>query len=287
MRAFREAVAAGAHAIETDLHLSRDGVVVLAHDKDLQRCYGVAGQVHDYDWRELAVLRTVRPPALPMPRLSDLLEFLATEEETWVLLDIKVDDEARTMMDRLAATLAAAGRDGEGKGGHSGWKERVLLGCWTATHVQLAAEMLPGYAVAWIGITIPLAQEYMEVPNIALNMRQEPLRYGRGGRALLDRCHEQGRPVFAWTVNRKTWMRWAVQKGLDAVITDDARLFLEVCRQEEKGQQEGTPGEGVVGLAKGLAWGMLLMLWLQIFTKRYYKRVGRPEEARETLVTCK
>ena len=31
MAAFRAAAAAGAHAIETDLHLSRDGVVVLCH----------------------------------------------------------------------------------------------------------------------------------------------------------------------------------------------------------------------------------------------------------------
>jgi glycerophosphoryl diester phosphodiesterase len=31
MAAFRSAVAVGAHAIETDLHLSKDGVVVLSH----------------------------------------------------------------------------------------------------------------------------------------------------------------------------------------------------------------------------------------------------------------
>ena len=31
MAAFRGAVTAGAHAIETDLHLSHDGVVVLSH----------------------------------------------------------------------------------------------------------------------------------------------------------------------------------------------------------------------------------------------------------------
>ena len=31
MAAFRAAAAVGAHAIETDLHLSRDGVVVLSH----------------------------------------------------------------------------------------------------------------------------------------------------------------------------------------------------------------------------------------------------------------
>lgn len=31
MSAFKGAVGAGAHAIETDLHLSQDGIVVLSH----------------------------------------------------------------------------------------------------------------------------------------------------------------------------------------------------------------------------------------------------------------
>jgi phosphatidylglycerol phospholipase C len=35
MASFKGAVAAGAHAIETDLHLSKDGVVVLSHVSSL------------------------------------------------------------------------------------------------------------------------------------------------------------------------------------------------------------------------------------------------------------
>ena len=31
IRAFEDAVEAGAHALETDLHLTKDGVVVLSH----------------------------------------------------------------------------------------------------------------------------------------------------------------------------------------------------------------------------------------------------------------
>lgn len=275
MPAFTGAVSAGAHAIETDLHLSRDGVVVISHDKDLKRCYGVEGLVKHHDWEFLKGLKTVRTPAQPMPRLSDLLEYLAGDEAaeaTWVLLDIKVDDDAREMMTRLAATLAAVP--------DANWKERILLGCWTPKHVQLAAELLPGYAVSWIGITIPLAKEYLAIPNVALNVRQESLRYWRGGKALLDQCKEEGRPVFAWTVNKRSWMQWGIKRRLDAVITDDVGLFLEVCR-EEKGKDG--EGEGVVGFARGLAWSVLLVILLQVFGRQYYKRVGRPGEARETL----
>ena len=38
MAAFRGAVAAGANAIETDMHLSSDGVVVLSHVRHHRAC---------------------------------------------------------------------------------------------------------------------------------------------------------------------------------------------------------------------------------------------------------
>jgi phosphatidylglycerol phospholipase C len=36
LRAFSAAVEIGAHAVETDIHLSRDKVVILSHVSDLQ-----------------------------------------------------------------------------------------------------------------------------------------------------------------------------------------------------------------------------------------------------------
>ncbi|KMU81881.1 hypothetical protein CISG_02897 [Coccidioides immitis RMSCC 3703] len=54
MSAFMHAVEVGAHAIETDIHLSRDGVVVLSHDATLKRCFGVDKRVIDCDWKCLS-----------------------------------------------------------------------------------------------------------------------------------------------------------------------------------------------------------------------------------------
>lgn len=92
MLAFRAAVEAGAHAVETDLHLSKDGVVVLSHDATLKRCFGVDAKVRDCEWVFLSTLRTTQEPAEPMVRLLDLLEYLNEDErvDVGVLLDIKV-----------------------------------------------------------------------------------------------------------------------------------------------------------------------------------------------------
>jgi tubulin gamma len=106
--AFKAAVEAGADAIETDVHLSKDNVVVLSHvsahdhpsrgvehpaqDRTLKRIFGEEGKVIDYKWDELKTFRTVKEPHQAMSRLLDLLEYLASPglDRIWLILDIKV-----------------------------------------------------------------------------------------------------------------------------------------------------------------------------------------------------
>ena len=97
MRAFRAAAPVGAQAIETDLHLSRDGVVVLSHDGTLKRCFGIDKKIMDCDWEYLSTLRTIKEPHEPLPRLAELLDFLTEDgvNHMWLLLDIKVSGFSR------------------------------------------------------------------------------------------------------------------------------------------------------------------------------------------------
>jgi len=92
MGAFKGAIDVGAHAIETDVHITKDNVVVLSHDNTLKRCFDLPDKIIDCEWKYLSTLRTTREPKQGMPRLSDLLEYLAEPgmEEKWMLLDIKV-----------------------------------------------------------------------------------------------------------------------------------------------------------------------------------------------------
>lgn len=92
MGAFAGAVDVGAHAIETDVHITKDDVVVLSHDATLKRCFGRPEKLIDCDWSYVSTLKTLVEPQQQMPRLLDLLEYLARpeNEEIWLLLDIKV-----------------------------------------------------------------------------------------------------------------------------------------------------------------------------------------------------
>lgn len=92
MGAFDGAVKIGAQAIETDVHITKDNVVVLSHDATLKRCFGRPEKLLDVDWSFVSTLLTTEEPRQRMPRLLDLLEYLAApeREDIWLILDIKV-----------------------------------------------------------------------------------------------------------------------------------------------------------------------------------------------------
>lgn len=58
----------------------------------MKRCFGRPDKIVERDWAYISEQRTIQAPHEPMPRLADLLEYLASpgKEHLWLLLDIKV-----------------------------------------------------------------------------------------------------------------------------------------------------------------------------------------------------
>ncbi|RDW62681.1 hypothetical protein BP5796_10983 [Coleophoma crateriformis] len=230
MGAFRGAVKTGSHAIETDLHISRDGVVVLSHDDTLKRCFGKDEKVIDCDWSYLKTLKTLKEPSEHMPRFLDLLEYLTTPglEDIWLLLDIKLDNDPDHIMQLIASTLAEVKPS-------KPWKERILLGCWASKYIPLCDQYLPGYQIAYIGWSIPYARNLLKVPGVCFNIMQQVL-VGPNGKKFLQEVKAENRPIFVWTVNEPVWMKWSIKHEVDGVITDDPKKYLEVCDEYNGGK---------------------------------------------------
>ncbi|KAI0434358.1 PLC-like phosphodiesterase [Xylaria sp. FL1042] len=255
MAAFKAATEAGAEALETDLHLTRDGVVVLCHDQTLQRCYGNKAKVRDLDWSEISKLRTLREPRQPMPRLIDLLEYLEQPglENIGLMLDIKVilqprslpapdvsrpklligffffffffqtHNDAEEIVKRTAEALSSVSS-------RRPWNTRVTPCCWNATYIKLSMIYLPDYPITHVGFSISYARCLIDIPNISFSIRQHALASSSGERFLQD-MKQLGIPTYVWTVNEESRMEWSVRKGLSGVITDEVALFREVCNR--------------------------------------------------------
>ena len=89
----------------------------------------------------------------------------------------------------------------------------------------------------------------------------------------------KGRPIFVWTVNEESMMRWSISKGLDGVITDDPKKFLEVCDDWERGKRDikFTRRQWV-----SIVWINLMIL---IFGGIFYWRYGAEDKRKKASLT--
>ncbi|KAB5554542.1 PLC-like phosphodiesterase [Coniochaeta sp. 2T2.1] len=232
LAAFTAAVDVGAHAIETDIRLSKDNVVVLSHDLSLKRCFGVAKTLAQCDWDYLSTLETLAAPKQHMPRLADLLSYLAQpgNESVWLLLDIKRDDDPDLLLSRTAAAISSVAPPST-----KPWRERIVLGAWSSSVIDKCRAHLPGFNVALIGVYLPEANRLLrEESGVWFNMLLLTLLGSSGGR-FIEEARRKGRNLFVWTVNKEGWMHWCIRKGVDGVITDDPKKFLAVCEEWKSG----------------------------------------------------
>ncbi|KAF2994114.1 hypothetical protein E8E14_000665 [Neopestalotiopsis sp. 37M] len=234
LAAFRGAVEVGAHAIETDLHLSKDGVVVLSHDATLKRCYGDPSRIADHDWEHLSTFRSLRAPGEPLARLVDLLRYVAEPEQKhiWLLLDIKTHDNVDDMFKSLAAALDSVPADVP-------WNQRIILGVWTVEWLAACLRTLPQFPMSLIAWSPSLVSALLPVPHLNFTMFNYSFATARGSR-LRREARKRGQLVFSWTDNADEWMALSIRNEVDGVVTDDPKRFLELCDQKARQKVQGT-----------------------------------------------
>ena len=268
-KAFQGAVEAGAHAIETDIHLTKDDVVVLSHDGDLKRCFGRKEKIIDCDWEFISQLRTIKAPHEPMPRLKELLEYIAKPglEDKWVLLDIKLDNNADDVMRLIAETIKSVPENPS-----RSWDNRIVLGIWAVKFIPLCQSYLPGFPISHIGFSTCYARQFLKVPNCSFNMLQKVL-LGPIGTTFIRDIRKAGRQLFVWTVNDENLMKWSIQRRVDGVITDDPKKFKDIC--DNYGDHEP--------LANPSLWQWLSVPYSYCFhSYRWYRRVLLTNSGRYT-----
>jgi hypothetical protein len=118
------------------------------------------------------------------------------------------------------------------------WHTRIVLGCWAAKYLPLCSRYLPGFSVSHICFSTLVASYFFRVPNVSFTMSQAVL-MTPWGKALIRKAQCDGRPVYGWTVNEEARMRWDIRQGLDGVITDDPKLFLDVRKGWREGMKDG------------------------------------------------
>lgn len=95
-RSYQRAVDLGVDVIELDVHLSRDGHLVLMHDKAVDRTTNGDGNIVDLEWAEIAELDAGQGERVPQ-----LAEVLETFPDMGFQIEIKATDSIDQVLDTL------------------------------------------------------------------------------------------------------------------------------------------------------------------------------------------
>ncbi|HEY5153517.1 MAG TPA: glycerophosphodiester phosphodiesterase family protein, partial [Acidimicrobiales bacterium] len=122
MPAFEGAVALGYRYVETDVHVTADGVLCAFHDERLDRVTDAQGLIRELPW---ATVSAARVDGLePIPRLEDLLG-------AWPELRVNIDPKHDSAVDALAETL-----------GRTGAVDRVCIGAFSDRRIARLRQLL-------------------------------------------------------------------------------------------------------------------------------------------------
>ncbi|WP_175411244.1 glycerophosphodiester phosphodiesterase [Streptomyces sp. TRM64462] len=204
LASIRSALARGAHAVEVDVRLTRDGVPVLLHDDTLRRLWRID--------RPLAALT-----------LADVRELTGAEGVPTLREALAAADGHRVMVD-LPGADAAAVRTIVGTVRDCGAAERVYY-CSGASAMLLvrAADATAELALTWT--TLAPARPALVA---ALAPRWLNFRFGLVSAALADRVHRDGLLVSAWTADTRRTMRRLVAHGADSITTNRVDTLTSV-----------------------------------------------------------
>jgi len=229
IRSLRAAVAHGVDLVEFDVLDLPRGPLVLAHSDHLDEVsHGRAtGSVRA---QTLDELREVAPE---LPTLEEALHFFAEEAPT---VGLHVDLKLQTRLDELAAELR-----------RFGLLDRTVVSSFHAPSLHALARHAPDVRLGFtypedrFGVSRrPLLQPLVGIGLTAaraVTARRLPAMIRRAGATALmlqhrlvtgdavARAHAAGAPVLAWTVDTRTDLERVVAAGVDAVITNDPRLF--------------------------------------------------------------
>ncbi|MEM9177318.1 MAG: glycerophosphodiester phosphodiesterase family protein [Myxococcota bacterium] len=219
--AFEEAIAQGADMIETDLHLSRDGVVVIHHDAGLDRL-GEEGEIRGRTASELAALDAApgAPGTLRMPTLLDVLDNFA-ERIDWNL-ELKVGLEApyEGIEELVLGEVEARGL-----------LRRVIFSCFDDSVLE---RLRAGSREARLGVLVsPRAPQDVFARAERVSAEAIHPHTFLVDADLVAGAHDRGLAVYPYTANEPEEMARLLDLGVDGVITNHPRVLGDLLRARE------------------------------------------------------
>jgi glycerophosphoryl diester phosphodiesterase len=242
--AFERALAQGAVILETDVHPSRDGEVVICHDPDVARTTEGQGPVAGFTLAELQRLDAgyrfspdggrrfpARGRGIRMPTLREALEAFPG---TRFNVEIKLNDPV--LIDATLRVLAETGRE----------KTTLLTAAEDDTMAALRAALRArglapaiGASVSDVVAFVRAAASGDEPPPPEPLALQVPAHFAGNPLVtpeLVACAHRHDVQVHVWTVNDRAEMERLLDLGVDGIMSDFPAILADVVGARREGR---------------------------------------------------
>jgi glycerophosphoryl diester phosphodiesterase len=192
MAAFRHAVSLGYRHLETDVHVTRDGVLLAFHDSVLDRVTDRVGSIAETSYAD--VQRALIGGRERVPTLAELFDAFPDARFN---IDLKSHGAVEALADFLDEREA--------------W-DRVVVGSFSVRRMRAFRSRTAG-RVATSANPLEVAA-YVVLPSAGL----------------VRRAHANGLDVHVWTIDDPDEMHLLLDRGVDGLMTDRTDILRDVLR---------------------------------------------------------
>ena len=221
--AFSDAISVGADFIELDVQQTRDGVLVVMHDSNLKRTTGMNKNIWDVDYADIQNLDAGSwfDPAYAnarIPTLEETLQFV--DKRAKLNIEIKPTKHGSDTLEQDVAELITQYQ----------YTDACYVTSFSYGSLKKVKEVNPEIRTGYL-MSVAYGQFYSLKYADAFSLNKVFVTS-----QVVNAAHQQGKQIFAWTVNSMSEVRSLCNLHVDSIITDDPVMVQNVISRDSTGE---------------------------------------------------
>ncbi len=237
MEAFLSAYKMGVDVIETDVHLSKDGVVVIWHDETLERNTNGTGRIEEHTLEELksydAGYTFTTDGGKTFPFRGKGVQLCTLDEALKACPAQRFNVDLKTLGEPIVDAFITVIQQNQAK-------RRVVGASFFLLNLRLLRKKEPRIITSAAGLEVRwylLLQKLKILPRVLHKKRQIIFQVPPGQGCItvitpsfVKAMHKRNAIIQVWTINDKAEMERLFKMGVDSVMTDKPALAMEVAK---------------------------------------------------------
>ncbi len=212
LKSFQKAIELKADYVEFDIHLTKDGEIVIIHDSDTFNATGVKGLINDMTLDQIKSLDAGEGEKIPT--LRELISIARKK------MGLQIEIKSTNLLDKLINIL----------------REKHLISTSIVSSFILGELLKLKLLEPSVKVGLLLSEDMVRPKLIKRKIKKVAENnfysihppFDTTDKEIVDFAHSYGLKVIVWTVNDREIMEKLIEIGVDGIITDDISLANEV-----------------------------------------------------------